>query len=811
MAEKKSSRKDELGIRANEPKLSHSFDDQNLDQQFEDEGEEASDASGKKSFLDAITKNPWIKKNPNLAKGIAAGVLLLLMLLFFGWQLGWFGGSGKKSREMASEPAPSQSAPPSSSEPLPPSGRPVTPSAQKADEAKKDDSKKEKDEDRPIPDDVSKWKKNDYYRARLENDPRLLKAVEWLGEKARGSEPAAQGLTDLLKPLPTEPPPGAKPAAPNANPPMPGAPQTVPGARPAPGGPQAAPGSRPAPGAVPMAPAGTPAKPPVVRPRNQAELTKLVEAIIAALGENDTPLARSTLEKVISGEQSTDDDKAAVIAALKALVLHPGPENNAMLLKVLLTPEEVRPAERLEKQKTQGAQGTISAKEMWTKAFEFVKPAASVELRTKIAEILAPRMVRLTASDPVREFLMAADPLNVGAQAFLYEKISVKDIKTKLEQQLISYSSLALSRLIGFPDNAAQVGGGMRLPTAGVAAVTFGKTGPAAPGRPGTSDKIEVQVDPVPSIAALLWSEKFRARLESQLEDLRSFEKQPQLVLLAATIPQDSTREAMSKTLQKHWNDGPKTLETAGLFDRTVTDPALLVLVKMGPRKDSKAPGGGRTPGAPAPRGGKPGRPATGKATSGKAADAAKANQKKEQAEQEWMTASSKLLLTLCKRFHAAALAKENAAAEAGEETEAAVKLPEGLELNKDAKAVGSYHVVWPDKAPEAIADLKPSQLEIHYVRAEETGKPKKVMAFYARQAQVRANEARQIEGNKTAWLDGMKADTKTGRRRTIDVLISRADNKTGDLAKEEEEVDFNIEILSIEIKDPGGREGGRD
>ena len=801
MAEKRNSRKDELGIRANEPNLSHSFDDENIDQQFEDEGDETPNASGKGGgFLDKITKNPWVKKNPNLAKGIAAGVLLLLMLLIFGWQLGWFGGSGKKGRDIAAQPAPSQSAP-STSEPPPPSNRPVAPSAssQKTEDAKKEDSKKEKDEDRPIPDDVSEWKKNDYYRARQENDPRLLKAVEWLGEKAQGSEPAAQGLTDLLKPLPTEPPPGAKPGTPNATQPASGVAQPVPGGRPpVPGSAPPAPGVRPpVPGVAPSAAA---VKPRVVRPRNQTELTKLVEAIVAALGENGTELARSTLEKILTGEQSTDDDKAAVAAALRALVLHPGPENNAVLLKVLLSPEDVRPTDR---------QGSVSAKDLWTKAFEYVKLAASVELRIKLAEVLAPRMVRLTASDPVREFLMAADPLNVGAQAMLYEKISVKDIKTKLEQQLIGYSSLALARLLGLPDNVAQVGGGMRLPSPAAASVTFGKKGPVVPGRPGASGKVEIKVDPVPSIASLLWSKKFCARLESQLEDLRSFEKQPQLALLAATIPQDSTREAMAKALRKHWYDGPKSLETAGLFDRAVTDPALLVLVKMGPRKDTKAMGGGRTSGVPAPRGGKAGRPApaAAKATGGKAADAAKANQKKEQAEQEWMTASTKLVSALCKRFHAAALAKENEAAEAGEEFEVVAKLPEGIELSKDAKAVASYQVLWPDKAPEAIADLKPGMLEIHYVRAEETGKPKKTVAFYARQAQVRANEARPIDGNKSMWLDGTKADSKAERRRTIDVIITRADNKTGDLSKDEEETDFTIEILTVEIKDPGGRE----
>ena len=71
MAEKRNSRKDELGIRANEPNLSHSFDDENIDQQFEDEGDETPNASGKSGgFLDKITKNPGSRRIPTLPKAL---------------------------------------------------------------------------------------------------------------------------------------------------------------------------------------------------------------------------------------------------------------------------------------------------------------------------------------------------------------------------------------------------------------------------------------------------------------------------------------------------------------------------------------------------------------------------------------------------------------------------------------------------------------------------------------------------------------------------------------------------------------------
>jgi len=174
----------------------------------------------------------------------------------------------------------------------------------------KEEPKKQPPKPPALPDDVAKWKKEDYYRARRENSPKLLDAVVRLGEKARGSAPAAQGLTDLLKPLPPAEPPAA------------GVP---PGA------------------ATPSAP----------------KLLGLVEKIVAALGNNGTEPARATLEQILAGTLTTDDDKVAVEAALKALAAHPCAENNAILFRVLTAPEALRPADR---------QGPWPAKDLRNKA-----------------------------------------------------------------------------------------------------------------------------------------------------------------------------------------------------------------------------------------------------------------------------------------------------------------------------------------------------------------------------------------------------------------------------------------------------------
>ena len=57
-----------------------------------------------------------------------------------------------------------------------------------------------------LPDDISKWEKGDFIRARQENNPKLLEAVAYLGEKFPGSVPIAQELAELLKtPKPLDP------------------------------------------------------------------------------------------------------------------------------------------------------------------------------------------------------------------------------------------------------------------------------------------------------------------------------------------------------------------------------------------------------------------------------------------------------------------------------------------------------------------------------------------------------------------------------------------------------------------------------
>ena len=131
-----------------------------------------------------------------------------------------------------------------------------------------------------------------------------------------------------------------------------------------------------------------------------------------------------------------------------------------------------------------------------------------------------------------------------------------------------------------------------------------------------------------------------------------------------------------------------------------------------------------------------------------------------------------------------------------------------------------AYHLLWPSDVPAAMSLCKPSWLELYYVRAEETGRMKRATVFYGRQAKTKPSDARKID--RTVWFDSVHpAASESDRRRSLDVLISRTDEKPSepgrgeasksdaakDRERDEEETDLVVEILSIEIKDPAAHE----
>ena len=148
--------------------------------------------------------------------------------------------------------------------------------------------------------------------------------------------------------------------------------------------------------------------------------------------------------------------------------------------------EALRPADR---------QGSWPARELRSKALESLKSPLSSEFRTKLAEAVAPRFEKFDAHDPIRDFFNAADPLSCGAQIVIYANANTsRETRSRFDQQFAGFSTIALSRLMGLVDEAPP--------------------GSLAPSAAKPSD-----VDAENQLAALLWSERFRAVFDPQVED----------------------------------------------------------------------------------------------------------------------------------------------------------------------------------------------------------------------------------------------------------------------------------------------------
>jgi hypothetical protein len=555
----------------------------------------------------------------------------------------------------------------------------------------------------PLPDDVAAWKKGDFFRARAENDPRLLKAVERLGIQFPGNEPVAKGLAELLESFDAE-------AALARNPHL------------------------------------------TIRPRTFADNSRLVEAIVIALGDNGSASARNTLAHILDGTLSTDDNRIAVETALKMLIARPCRENDELVARAVVTPEAFRPSQR---------EGAWPAAELQAKAIQLLKASDSDELRGAIAEHLGKRFSQLPASHPLAMLLTESDPVNCRAQRILYGMPGiVRDVKARFEQQLLDESSASLACLLGISNDVP------------------GGVSPLA-SRDPYAERLKMGTDMSSRIAMQLWSDEFAAVLGSQLADLWSWERQAKLLLLAGTIPTDSVRASLLKQLRKHWTEGPKALETAGLPD-VVTDPGLLVLLKILPHRPKLA---AKTP-----------RPAPTNKTQQLA-------QQKEQAEQDWMVTLAKMDAAWCKRLHAAALAKAKTAGAMGRKAD--VALPQDFELSPNARVTAAYHCSWPQESPISLGPNGMSFLDVYYVSLEENGKPKKVVAYYSRQAQTKVADARVAE--RAIAIDSLRF-VQGDHRRSVDVVVARPDDDVNntDMLRDESEANLIVKILIVEIKDPG-------
>ncbi len=310
-----------------------------------------------------------------------------------------------------------------------------------------------------LPDDVSFCARDDYYTARNVASPRLAEAVTYLGgafanvTREKKNEKAATLLTRLLN---------AAPAQSSGS-----------------GGPYGSMSSR---GSMPMGPRGS--APMGSMPGSGGEAPKApdkpldavsVAAIVDALSVNGSRPARQTIFKVLAGTQTTDNEAAAVDAALASLLTHATPESEELLMTILVTPEKVRPRAPGESAQASGSQsgsysrgsmgsmsqpygpGSSSPRKMTTselqnKAMAAVGQHGSDEFRLKIAKQFTDAKTTAELRTALGGVLLVSHPRNVAAQAVLHASANVdKEFKAQIERQFVQYSSGALATLLNVP------------------------------------------------------------------------------------------------------------------------------------------------------------------------------------------------------------------------------------------------------------------------------------------------------------------------------------------------------------------------
>lgn len=351
----------------------------------------------------------------------------------------------------------------------------------------------------------------------------------------------------------------------------------------------------------------------------------------------------------------------------------------------------------------------------------------------------------------------------------------------------------------------------------------------------------------IPGLAAPLWAPEFTKALQARLDTLESLDADAATIVLASTIPTDAMRANLYRALKSRIADqGPQGLEAAGLAGDVLSDPGLLVIMKLLDRKEAKPakstvpnlsrlrdrsrsnPRGGEAgrPGGPGPRG-------TGPDGSPYGPGPTSQQQQPVTPVQEWNATAERLARALCERFMEAARTGKGTSAAADSRP---VELPGGK-----TTLVSEYHLQWPEDLPDKgkLAGVPLDPMVVHYVRFRRESSVNNVIAFYRRYL-TRPVEHTVASG---VWIESHRKMPETGRQLSVDVLITKADagrtdgaargpagpgygpkgpgTRPGDAggsryggqpnpSPEREKnlpADLIVEVLAVEINDPSGTE----
>jgi hypothetical protein len=304
-------------------------------------------------------------------------------------------------------------------------------------------------------------------------------------------------------------------------------------------------------------------------------------------------------------------------------------------------------------------------------------------------------------------------------------------------------------------------------------------------------------------LAGQMWSGQMSKLVEGRLSQVDSLDNHARLLLLASTMPLDSTRSTLHQVLQRRWEDGPGGLESAGLFDAVISDPGFLVLVKMLPRKPPEQPTTprpglnrmrrGRTPGQRGAYGpaeeeeGMMGPDGEGYMMEDQQGPGRGPGRTPKEPDYAWMAASEELVRVVCERLLAAARA-------GGAQSEG--ELP--FEVRADASVVAEYHLDWPAAEQEKLSGVPLGQMKLHYVRAELDTRLSTLESFYERQL----SSTKLYPIHNGSWMESLGTVPDTDWKRSVDLMFT-ATVPAGQQLDKRAELPVTVDVLCIDIKNP--------
>jgi hypothetical protein len=269
----------------------------------------------------------------------------------------------------------------------------------------------------------------------------------------------------------------------------------------------------------------------------------------------------------------------------------------------------------------------------------------------------------------------------------------------------------------------------------------------------------------IAGLAGPLWATDFTKVIEARLgvDVVESLETDSATIVLASTIPTDAVRAKVYRLLEKHYqHQGGKSLEAAGLAGDVLSDPGLLVTMKLLVRKEASK----TRPTATRTRD----RKGKGEQSGGRGGSTTPAQPSQQAAtpSEEWTGTAERLVRSLCERLAVAGKLTKGSSAPAEKRL---FEIPP-----IDVQVVSEYHLDWPDDLAERgkLSGVSLDPMTVHYVRYHQTASVNKALAFYRQPKQLGRGSLTERTVASGIWLESLRTVPESRRRLSVDVLVTK-------------------------------------